>query len=427
MRYFLFFITIFSFQYSWAFKSACGEYLFKTQPTEAEYREQAFEEFIREGKLPEFKQGIRKLKGLNDQLETTNLKLEDLFKEGYIEIHKEPLDEFIPYHRIVLKKIGVTILAPTTPPTSMHQNPMMFIPGAGTMRSNGRSVTSVAGTFTKLKGSRAELGDELINGRMEKGFRGWAYIFDPPGNAGYSRRAPEYLSTADGMLMAMRHAHLVMDVFMRDRYHFEGPLIVAGRSMGALQAAAYAHKYGLQDGVLAGIAISTQPNDLVNVITTMERHRPDGEATAQVQLGGMSLDLDHRTLYTAAVQSTKYRMNGLSKSPILFMQSMLDPSYDMNLYKVFLDNLKSADPLNHQIHILPDSLRANHDLWDKPDRDADIKRFANRKREQQGEIAADEYVSEQLWKKAVFEHTLKVMVGFISHVKRQTNDNFEPN
>ncbi|MEZ4871096.1 MAG: hypothetical protein R2827_02395 [Bdellovibrionales bacterium] len=399
--------------------NACTELLFKSQPTLEEYGRMAEEEHGKFDRLPNFRQGVRKLRDVNVELEHRKFTVQELVTEGYISIGKSRIEPDIPYIQIRLNKIDTVILVPEAGPSDIHKNPMMFVPGAGTPRSNGRSVTGPAYTFMKTKKSyRPALGDALVNQQYVLGYRGYAYIFDPPGNFGFSRRAPGFLSSADGMQIAMRHAHLIMDNYLRSKYKYERPLIVAGRSMGGLQVAEYAHRFGYEDNLLAAIAVSPQPNQLINVINTMERHRPDGIATQQLRLNGREIELDHPTLYTAAVQSTNYRLVGKAKVPILFMQSLLDPSYEKSLQTLWLNSLHKQDPTNHIIHYLPSELRAGHDLWDKPMSDSEIRRLTNRKRDADGEEAAERFLeeqkSEQQFKAAIFDHTLYRIVNFIN-------------
>jgi len=308
---------------------------------------------------------------VNEKLSNPKITLEQMAKEVKqpLIIFKSPVswtqNKFIEA-RIPL--IGTSILLPNPKVNKfipgVHQAIVVVIPGTGTNKSTASTVFHVGQTFYKHEGKGSfhpAWGDQMTSSnQIVHGFRAISVIFDPPGNSGYGKGAYEILTTADGVLSSMRLVQLIVQRLFPDL-----PFIFTGRSQGGLQALAYAHLYGPEDGVIHGLAINPSPTSRAALMDSNFLQEKDGSIVDTVGSKSHPIAIDPlmwlaHSLYTV---DFNFIFQQPAKASTTLIYSPNDTlSYKMQTYQPWANSYHNTQ-LKQETIAVPEELNAPHDLW----------------------------------------------------------------
>ena len=232
----------------------------------------------------------------------------------------------------------------------------------------------------KKKDLKSQLGDEFVNGQVQLGIRAYTLILDPPGNGGFGVKAADWFTTAEGNMLTLEHARLVI----KELIDSSRPLVVAGRSQGGLQAMAYAQWAGFEKGVIGAIAVNPSGNDRANIVTSVKIHEDmfegKGGSLDAILSANDNTVIDPKMWLSYRIHTEDYKVEGPSQAVITLMYSKQDVSYDMRYYEPWAKQVMSGKE-DGQLLRTPDELQAPHDLWSRD--------FQDNLKQYPGETAAE--------------------------------------
>lgn len=263
----------------------------------------------------------------------------------------------LPFKKLYLPMAFTGVLEPQKSVDETHQAIKILLPGTGTTFSVAETLCDLAGTFhgrkSKNRGRGRKSNQSLLTELLPDGetFRVASFPTDLPLN-GMSSDAPFDFASQEGLMVVIRHVHLVLSRLYPDR-----PVFIAGRSQGGVAAILYAQHY---DDLAGAIAINPPHPEPELFEFTVQYLEAQAEVLADLlHAPGVTLHTRSWEAYKTFTPLFDYPSNQ-SLSPILVLVSLGDP---FNLFPQYAHALKAfADnDEKSQLHILD----AGHNLWDR--------------------------------------------------------------
>ena len=314
---------------------------------------------------------LQKLECINQELE----KLRDIDRHQLLEmnviresqelVHRvgatHEVGQQLPFTKLYLPMAFTGILEPKKSVNETHRAIQILLPGTGTTFSVAETLCDVAGTFhgrkSKNRGGGRKSNQSLLTQLLPGGetFRVASFPTDLPLN-GMGSEAPFEFASKQGLMVVMRHVHLVLS-----RLYPERPVFMAGRSQGGIAAILYAQHY--ED--LAG-AIAVNPPHPDPELFRFTVQYLEGKANVLADLlhaPGVTLHDRSWEAYKTFTPSFDYPSKR-SLSPILMLVSLGDP---FNLFPQYSHALKAfaENDEKNQLYLLD----AGHNLWDRKSTD----------------------------------------------------------
>ncbi len=310
---------------------------------------------------------LKQLEQVNQELTMTgDLSRHDLLEMGIIRESQELVHRVgattdpkqkLPFKKLYLPMAFTGILEPQKAVDETHRAIKILLPGTGTTFSVAETLCDVAGTFhgrkSKNRGRGRKSNQSLLTELLPDGetFRVASFPTDLPLN-GMGLDAPFDFASKEGLMIVIRHVHLVLS-----RLYPERPVFIAGRSQGGVAAILYAQHY---DDLGGAMAINPPHPDPDLFEFTIEYLEAQAEVLAELlHAPGVTLHDRSWEAYKTFTPLFNYPSNP-SLSPIMVLVSLGDP---FNLFPQYAHALKAfADnDDNTQLHILD----AGHNLWDR--------------------------------------------------------------
>ncbi|NEN90147.1 MAG: alpha/beta hydrolase [Okeania sp. SIO3H1] len=267
----------------------------------------------------------------------------------------------LPFTKLYLPMAFTGILEPNKLVDETHRAIQILLPGTGTTFSVAETLCDVAGTFhgrkSKNRGRGRKSNQSLLTELLPDGetFRVASFPTDLPLN-GMGSEAPFEFASEQGLMIMLRHVHLVLSRLYPDR-----PVFIAGRSQGGIAAILYAQHY---DDLAGAIAVNPPHPDPELFQFTVQYLEEKAEVLADLlHAPGVTLHSRSWEAYKTFTPEFNYPSRA-SLSPILTLVSLGDP---FNLFPQYAHALKefAENDQKCKLHILD----AGHNLWDRKSED----------------------------------------------------------
>lgn len=310
---------------------------------------------------------LKKLEQVNEELEKSHaISRADLLAMKMLEEWDEPVHrvgasggpkQSLPFTKLYLPMAYTGVLEPQKAVSNIHRAIQILLPGAGTTFSVAETMCDVAGTFhgrkSKNRGQSRENGQNGANHLLpsDHTFRAASFPTDLPLN-GMGSDAPFEFGSKQGLMIVMRHVHLVLSRLYPNR-----PVFITGRSQGGITAILYAQQYTDIAGAIAVNPPHPDPELFQFTIDYLEGQADNlGEL---LHAPGVTMHTRSWQAYKTFTPSFDYPTKR-SLSPTMILVSLGDPFNQFPRYAHMLQAFADSEE-KCQVHIFD----AGHNLWDR--------------------------------------------------------------